>query len=125
MSDTPRTDAACHATYAQGVAYIPLVGFMEQLERELNTAIRERDNALKIWRMSSVCRNLAYQRDRLVSALQSVMDYRQGTPPYDFHQYREAERDNMAHDAWQVVEQNCLSLLSETSDRSDANAIND
>jgi hypothetical protein len=35
MEDTPRTQAACDSVYAQGVAHIPLVGFMEQLEREL------------------------------------------------------------------------------------------
>jgi len=40
MSDTPRTDAACHDVYAQGVAHIPLVGFMEQLERELAAALK-------------------------------------------------------------------------------------
>ena len=37
---TPETDAACDATYAQGVAHIPLVGFMENLERRL-AACRE------------------------------------------------------------------------------------
>lgn len=37
-TDTPETDAACHETYAQGVAHIPLVGFMEKLERERNEA---------------------------------------------------------------------------------------
>ena len=40
MSDTPRTDAACHDVYAQGVAHIPLVGFMEQMERELAAALK-------------------------------------------------------------------------------------
>ena len=34
MTDTPETDAACDAIYSQGVAHIPLVGFMEKLERE-------------------------------------------------------------------------------------------
>ena len=35
---TPETDAACHEIYAQGVAHIPLVGFMEKLERERDEA---------------------------------------------------------------------------------------
>ena len=34
--DTPETDAACNTVYTQGVAHIPLVGFMEKLERERN-----------------------------------------------------------------------------------------
>lgn len=39
-TDTPETDAACDETYAQGVAHIPLVGFMEKLERERDEARR-------------------------------------------------------------------------------------
>ena len=35
---TPETDAACHEIYARGVAHIPLVGFMERLERERDEA---------------------------------------------------------------------------------------
>ena len=46
MSDTPRTDAACHSVYGQGVAYIPLVGFMESLERDLANMTDQRDAAL-------------------------------------------------------------------------------
>lgn len=121
MSDTPRTDAEC---MSGGTRYTDMVHytFAQQLERELSEARKQ-------WRMSSVCREIASQRNRLLAALQGVMHYRLGKPPYDFHQYREAERDNMAHDAWQVIEQNCMSLLAEIQgqpyDTPDTNAIND
>ena len=41
--NTPETDAVCHETYAQGVAHIPLVGFMEKLERERDKAKYQAD----------------------------------------------------------------------------------
>lgn len=48
---TPETDAACLEIYSQGVAHIPLVGFMEKLERErdeANEKIDELDVALMV-----------------------------------------------------------------------------
>jgi hypothetical protein len=104
MSDTPRTDKATRMAFAN--EHMVPTEFAQELERELAEARKQ-------WRMPSVCRELASQRNRLLAALQGVMHYRLGKPPYDFHQYRESERDNMAHDAWQVIEQNCMSLLAE------------
>ena len=150
MSDTPRTDAECMSGETRFTDMVHYT-FAQQLERELadanadymalarrldghdvnecllnlNRLKAELAEAREQWRMSSVCRDLASQRNRLLAALQGVMDYRLGKPPYDFHQYREAERDNMAFDAWQVIEQNCMSLLAEiqgsTSDTPDIN----
>lgn len=65
---TPETDAACHETYARGVAHIPLVGFMERLERERDKATenatnyfarlgeveRERDEAREQLRLANI-----------------------------------------------------------------------
>ena len=45
MTDTPETDAACNAIYSQGMAHIPLVNFMEKLERERDEA-RERADTM-------------------------------------------------------------------------------
>ena len=50
---TPETDAACDETYAQGVAYIPLVGFMEKLERERDEALAEGLEQARLLGMSS------------------------------------------------------------------------
>lgn len=52
--------------------------FARQLERELTEVTKQRDRLLEQreqWRMSSVCRELTAQRDRLAEALRLATAY--------------------------------------------------
>lgn len=110
---TPETDKACDEVYAQGVAHIPLVAFMEKLERERDEARievqaiqhwatvngtiqmqreidemrKERDEAREQWRLSSVCRIFREQRDEAISigldAVGQLIDLHHVTPKRD------------------------------------------
>jgi hypothetical protein len=70
MSNTPQTDKlhnSRHETDPLSAYYL-----MRDLARQLEI---EREDALNAWRMSSVCRRLAEERDRLAAALERVLEY--------------------------------------------------
>lgn len=86
MTDTPETDAACNAIYSQGMAHIPLVNFMEKLERERDMYQRQADylverlgetqmrmiDAERICNKIYVARNISLSEKCVVSALAEI-----------------------------------------------------
>jgi sarcosine oxidase delta subunit len=70
MSTTTRTAAATKIYIWNGVKHIFVdAAVCEQIEDELAAVTAERDEAREQWRMSSVCRELAAERDALKHAL--------------------------------------------------------
>lgn len=65
MSETPETDAAIVAS--DGQWSFALRDKCQDLERRLNAAIRERDEARDQWRMSSACRELQSVAGELIA----------------------------------------------------------
>jgi len=67
MSDTPRTDAIDAIGAEVHAAYFMMRNHAWGLERELAAHSEQ-------WRVSSVCREMAEQRDKLASAVRLLMD---------------------------------------------------
>ena len=83
MKDTPRTNDIIEQVkgFRTSSAIYSLEQFSRELERELTAVTEQRDRLLEQqeqWRLSSVCRELVEQRDRLAEALAKagVGDYK-------------------------------------------------
>ena len=93
MSNTPQTDKlhnARHETDPLSAYYL-----MRDLARQLEI---EREDALNAWRMSSVCRRLAEERDNLEIALEELEESRDfwrkaALNPHKYHDNRPNDSD--------------------------------
>ena len=80
---------------------------LREARLELTAVTEQRDRLLEEreqWRLSSVCRELTEQRDRLAEVLRNIMAYRKGEKPYDYWRLPFEERENAAFDVWMQIE---------------------